>query len=342
MKLKILLMAGCLLLPIGSAFGETVDEYVAGLKKEASIGNTEAQKELEQFQELSKKANAGNAKAQYKLGMFYKEKADQYYERVYRANDVYEQQLQEWLGKAANKGNLDAARALVSFYKEKYKSFGGNYTSEGRQGKIDTDKKLEEWLIKLAQGGNAKDQYDLALYYDKSHDEKINEKAGIWIEKAASQGLEDAQIALGKGYLFGSNGISKNYNKAKAIFQKLADQDNEKGLYYLGLCYQSGYGVPKDDKKSVELYEAAAEKGSTGAVMYLTTVYLTGINNSVPQDRDKFRTYYNQICSTDTLQCSTLTLDVITACKKMHTESEDTMKDPDCRDVIMRTLNRGG
>lgn len=33
MKLKMLLMATCLLLPMSSAFAETVDEYVAGLKK---------------------------------------------------------------------------------------------------------------------------------------------------------------------------------------------------------------------------------------------------------------------------------------------------------------------
>lgn len=44
MKLKILLMATCLLLPMSSAFAETVDEYVAGLKKKLLLATQKLRK----------------------------------------------------------------------------------------------------------------------------------------------------------------------------------------------------------------------------------------------------------------------------------------------------------
>lgn len=80
-------------------------------------------------------------------------------------------------------------------------------------------------------------------YYSKQ------QKAGEWIKKAADQGLVEAEMDLGEGYLDGSNGIEKNYNKAKALFEKLVNEKHNAAYYYLAQCYQKGYGVAKDEKK---------------------------------------------------------------------------------------------
>ncbi|CAI3949187.1 unnamed protein product [Commensalibacter communis] len=141
MKLKMLLMATALLLPMSSVFAETTDDYVVGLKKEASIGNTEAQKELVQFQELCKKANTGDAQAQYDLGMFYYNKAEKYYKTVFSHNDDYEQKLQEWLGKAANQGNEKAQHELIEYYKKILKKIDYRFNSSEEQARVSRYKK---------------------------------------------------------------------------------------------------------------------------------------------------------------------------------------------------------
>ncbi|MDI2091741.1 tetratricopeptide repeat protein [Commensalibacter oyaizuii] len=194
-------------------------------------------------------------------------------------------------------------------------------------------------LLKVAQQGNVEDQYKLALFYSENQDAKMQSKAELWMIKVADQGLPAAQIDLGQWYLKGTNGVKKNYNKAKAIFQKLADQGNAEGLYYLGLCYRLGYGVTKDFRKAVELNEAAADKGDTKSAIYLTTVYLLGIDDVVSQDRNRFEYYYNQVCSKDKFECLKLHADIMDACGKKYSDNDFTNPDsninPVCRAVAL-------
>lgn len=73
MKLKILLMAGCLLLPMSSAFAEgkteksPIDYQLESYKKEADIGNTEAAKKYEDLKQAVELAKAGDPDGQYKI-----------------------------------------------------------------------------------------------------------------------------------------------------------------------------------------------------------------------------------------------------------------------------------
>ncbi|MDI2091740.1 hypothetical protein [Commensalibacter oyaizuii] len=71
MKFKNFFIVTFLLFPTHHTFAKSMNDYIVGLKKEASIGNTEAQKELDQFQILSKKATSRDAQAQYELRVFF-------------------------------------------------------------------------------------------------------------------------------------------------------------------------------------------------------------------------------------------------------------------------------
>ncbi len=40
-------------------------------------------------------------------------------------------------------------------------------------------------------------------------------------------------------------------------------------MYMVGICYDDGKGVAKDEAKAFEWYEKAAEKGHSDAMFYL-------------------------------------------------------------------------
>lgn len=335
MKLKILLMATCLLLPMSSAFAETVDEYVAGLKKEASIGNTEAQKELDQFQSLGKSANAGDAQAQYELGMFYVN---------HSSLDTNKNKQEAWFVKSANQGNSDAQEALIKLYIAQSENMNSISDVNKKKAAVESWQKLGKLLQTKAEKGDAKDQYRLALYYLSSDDQVTKRKANVWIEKAADQGLVKARVKLGEAYLYGKNGIDKNYNKAKDIFQKLADERYVIGAYYLAVCYHLGYGVPKDEKKAVELFTEAADNGDIDAANYLAKAYFTGIENVIPKDANKFMTYYNQVCANKrSMICIKLMSNIAGDCVEKYRNNTEFLDpnsntDPVCKEIVTQSL----
>ena len=66
------------------------------------------------------------------------------------------------------------------------------------------------------------------------------------LEKLAKEGSSGAQLALGKLYFEGAEGVEQNHKKAAVWFQKAADQGNARGMFNLGVCYDGGLGVDKD------------------------------------------------------------------------------------------------
>lgn len=296
------------------------------------IANTEAQKELDKFQELNKKANTGDVQAQYDLGMFYKAKAEALNAYQSKDREAYEEKQTEWLLKAAIQGNIDAQHALLALYKEK--------SSDGRSTDSDLTNKIETMLINIAQKGDAKDQYALAQFYMQSGYYSKQQKAGEWIKKAADQGLVEAEMDLGEGYLDGSNGIEKNYNKAKALFEKLVNEKHNAAYYYLAQCYQKGYGVAKDEKKAIELYEIAANDGSVYAAAILSEIYLTGIDGIISRDKEKFIQYYKQVYyKASRVEYNAFRQNIGKACIKINKGTdflkENSTIDPLCKEVFI-------
>ena len=104
----------------------------------------------------------------------------------------------------------------------------------------------------------------------------------------AEGGDAEAQYTLGTLYYRGGNGVVINYNEAFNWFYKSASRYNPKAQRYLGVCYEFGYGVSKNDIRAEECYikavpglKSLAENGDAEAQFGLGVCYSTG--NGVQQ-----------------------------------------------------------
>ncbi|QXO72612.1 tetratricopeptide repeat protein [Morganella morganii] len=77
----------------------------------------------------------------------------------------------------------------------------------------------------------------------------------------------NALIQLQIGLLYEEGiGFPQNSVFARYWFEKAAEQNNADALFYLGEFYMDGYGVAKDVKRGYQLYQKAAELGSSHAM----------------------------------------------------------------------------
>ncbi len=95
----------------------------------------------------------------------------------------------------------------------------------------------------------------------------------------ASASVED--FALGIRYAFG-NGVPQDYGKAAEFFQKAASQGLPDAQYNLGALYERGLGVPKDPARAVAWYRFAAKQSHAAAELSLGLAYANG--DGVAQD----------------------------------------------------------
>ncbi|KAK2145187.1 hypothetical protein NP493_4003g00009 [Ridgeia piscesae] len=54
--------------------------------------------------------------------------------------------------------------------------------------------------------------------------------------------------------------------------------------YYLGICYERGWGVERDLAKAAEMYSLASQRGHAGAECSLASLYARGLGG-LPRDR---------------------------------------------------------
>ena len=67
--------------------------------------------------------------------------------------------------------------------------------------------------------------------------------------------------------------IEGDYKTALKEWQSLADQGNASAQYNLGVMYENGEGVLKDDKQAVKWYQKAADQGNASAQYNLGAMY---------------------------------------------------------------------
>src|SRR4029077_6235021 len=66
-----------------------------------------------------------------------------------------------------------------------------------------------------------------------------------------------------------------NVVESVQVIQSAAEQGLPLAEYDLAVCYDSGLGVPHDEKRAVSLYEKAARKGLAAAQFDLALSYLS-------------------------------------------------------------------
>lgn len=102
----------------------------------------------------------------------------------------------------------------------------------------------------------------------------------------AQELLRNEPIANYKGY--GEFKMAK-YESARRIWEILATRGNPDALFNLAILAEDGLGEPKDAKKAIDLYTAAANAGGFKAQYRLGLLYSDGA--IVPRDLDKARHY---------------------------------------------------
>ncbi|EGV16450.1 tetratricopeptide repeat protein [Thiocapsa marina] len=91
----------------------------------------------------------------------------------------------------------------------------------------------------------------------------------------AENGDALGQVALGLAYQNGK-GVPRDESQAVQWYRKAAEQGNPVGQYLLGIMYAAGSGVPQDLSKAARLYNESAKQGNTFAKYLLGTMYEAG------------------------------------------------------------------
>ena len=168
-----------------------------------------------------------------------------------------------WWRKAAAQGYARAHFAL------------GMAQHMGDDGKPDLEQAIG-WYRKAAGLGLANAQHMLGvLLLEGVGTAAEQEEARGWLRKASEQGLGRAQADYGAILLDDpSRGAAQ---QGVALLRMAVAQDDPSGQSYLARCYETGRGVPRDERQARLLYEKAALRGDKAAQRSMANIYERGI-----------------------------------------------------------------
>jgi len=182
------------------------------------------------FEEQLADAENGDADAQYEVGIMYLKGQGVQPDRAKAVS---------WLSKASESGNEQA---------------------ESKLRRIEEQEDKYQRMVKQAETGDVKAQYDIAMMYLKGRGvEQSDKQARYWLTKAAARHDEKAITRLGILNYKGEGGKT-DYKKAAKLFSQVS-QNSTLAQYYLGEMYAEGSGVEKNHETAIAWYKKAAEGG---------------------------------------------------------------------------------
>lgn len=147
----------------------------------------------------------------------------------------------------------------------------GYLFEQGLGGKANT-KEAAHWYELAAHQGQATAQYLLGRLNQlgKLDNEPNYALAKQWYSRAMSN-YAPAAVALGFIY----ETVEDNYTQAFTAYELAANKSNITGEFDLGLIYEYGKGRPVDHKQAEKLYQSAAERGYSRAMVQLAGLYMS-------------------------------------------------------------------
>jgi TPR repeat protein len=128
-------------------------------------------------------------------------------------------------------------------------------------------------LEPLAKAGNPLAQTRLGLLYYHGHGVRESDAAALqWFERAARQGLAEAQFQLGNMYAYGLAGLPPDQDPARLAAQwyfEAARQGHAEAQYSLGILFLTGSGVEQSMTEANKWIQRAAAQGHADAGAYL-------------------------------------------------------------------------
>jgi len=137
------------------------------------------------------------------------------------------------------------------------------------------------YLFEKCDTNNAEIQFLIGQAYDDGYGLWRNYTEAVkWYKRAAAAGNADAIGELGNDYLHGTGGLESNEETGVKLLNEAVAKGSASAAYKLGWYYQPDNPFAKswkregDRKKTVELYQIAAERGSNGALVALAEEYV--------------------------------------------------------------------
>jgi len=131
-------------------------------------------------------------------------------------------------------------------------------------------------LSPLADAGNAEAQYRLGMMYFTGRGVKENEKRSYdLLLRSASQGHVPAMLQLANVLTFGQQIptiIAEPDQEAAKWYFQAASKGNAEAQYSLGVLFQTGKGVERNDKEALYWMNEAARNGHEAAQTYIKAV----------------------------------------------------------------------
>src|SRR5271157_1973882 len=122
------------------------------------------------------------------------------------------------------------------------------------------------------------------------HDRKFSDAIPLF-RAAAETGDAEAMAYMGVAYQSGY-GVLPSLNTAREWYEKGANAGNGLAMNNLGYLYERGLGASKSYQKAKDWYENGAAAGDTHAMMMLGLLYYEG--HGVPQNDRKAREWYEK------------------------------------------------
>ncbi|KAL0089934.1 hypothetical protein J3Q64DRAFT_1831641 [Phycomyces blakesleeanus] len=233
-----------------------------------------------EFERLFLLAHAGHIEAFYPLGLCYLHG----WTPDHHADFI---EALAWFEQAADKQDDSSVRAMAQYQV-------GILLAIGNGIRPNIPKALE--ILHMAAIINPQAQYALGLYCERdlltlvpSVDRRM--RARTWYERAAKQGLSDAQTGLAmlllqyvdtwvdESLLLSAEDQRQVLVKSAIHWLTLAsEQDNIRALLQLGSLYEQGDHVPQNHRKALCCYEQAASIKQASSNATALAHYLVGIN----------------------------------------------------------------
>ena len=210
------------------------------------------------------------------------------YYNGYGLSQDYDEAI-KWWRKAANAGNAHAQANIGVMY------------ASGRGVRKD-EVEAVRWYRMAAEQGHSGAQKNLGICFEKGQGvAKDEDKALHWYNRAMAGGCEEAK-PLAEA-LQGKHRRAEDTRLAIQAFtnkewadgfrlSQSADRDDPVVQFYLGVCYDNGYGVDKDSREAVRWYRKAADNGSLSAQFNLGVMYSRG--DGIEKDEAESEKWYRK------------------------------------------------
>ena len=108
----------------------------------------------------------------------------------------------------------------------------------------------------------------------------------------AEQGDAASQFAIGKLYQNGSSEAKQDFKEAEKWYRRAAEQGEPRAQNNLGMMYNTGMGVTKDEKEAAKWYLKSAEQNHATAEFNIAQMYENG--EGVPRDYHEAIKWYER------------------------------------------------